>query len=204
MPADFSAQKSVSSQPEQPKMIPTSINLSGKPKESTSSLFYKWTIHVGRIVIVLTELVALSALFYRFIIDRQIADLNDQIDRQVNFIQSQSQRENQFRSLQNRLFVIKSVKEDTEGKIQVMNLILESAREGIFSTDTLAVNKNLISVNGATSSVFALNSFVETLKTNKHITAISINEITSGGAGILFKLDITLEEIPEEMGETVN
>jgi hypothetical protein len=202
MLADFGAQKGNSSQPEQQKdtsITPTSINLSGKPRESTSSVFYKWIIQIGRIVIVLTELVALSALFYRFVIDRQIADLNDQIDRQINFIRSQEQREDQFRSLQNRLELINSIKNDTDAKIQVMNLILTSAENEIFNTDALSVNKNLISVSGSTSSVFSLNSFIETLKTNKYITSISINEITSGGAGIMFKLEVALAETPKEM-----
>jgi Tfp pilus assembly protein PilN len=201
MPADFSAQKSVSSQTEKhaDKISPTSINLSGRPKESTSSVFYKWTIQIGRIVIVLTELVALSALFYRFIIDRQIADLNDQIDRQVNFIHSQEQRETQFRSLHNRLSTIQTIKNDTNGKVQVMNTILQEADNEVFTADSLAVNKNLISVSGITSSVFALNSFVDTLKSNKFITSISLNEITSGGAGIMFKMEISLTEIPQEM-----
>lgn len=204
MPVDFGGQKSTSSQSEKPTSVttPTSINLSGKPRESTSSVFYKWTIQVGRVVIVLTELVALSALFYRFVIDRQIADLNDQIDRQVNFIKSQEQRENQFRSLQNRLAVIESIKLDTDAKIQVMNIVLNSAQEGVFTTNSLAVNKNLVSVSGATSSIFALNNFVDTLKDNEYIRSISINEITSGGAGILFKMDIALAEIPKEMEGT--
>ncbi|HRN96572.1 MAG TPA: hypothetical protein PLD54_03950 [Candidatus Levybacteria bacterium] len=208
MPADSDAKKSASSlQKDKPKDGPvksTAINLSGKPKESNSTLFYKWTIQIGRIVIVLTELVALSALGYRFIIDRQIADLNDQIDRQILFIQSQEQKEQEFRGLQNKLSIIKTIKKDTDAKINVMNTVLDAANEGIFTTDNIAVNKNIISLSGATSSVFSLNGFIENLKTNEFVKAISIAEITSGDTGILFKLNITLADSPAEMeGEVV-
>lgn len=206
MPADSDAKKSASPSSLQTnknikdnQVKPITINLTGKPKESNSTLFYKWTIQIGRIVIVLTELIALSALFYRFIIDRQIADLNDQIDRQILFVKNLEQKELQFRALQDKLATIKVIKDDTDAKINVMNIVLDAANQGVFSTNSIAVNKNIISVSGQTSSVFSLNSFVESLKTNEYITTIGIDEITSGESGILFTLNITLAGIPKEM-----
>ncbi len=205
MPAESEDKNSFKPLQEDSKSIPvkpTSINLSGKPKESNTTLFYKWTLQIGRIVIVLTELIALSALGYRFIIDRQIADLNDQIQRQIVFVRSEEQNEKRFRSIQDKLAVIKSIKNDTDAKVQIMNTLLNSANEGVFTTDSIAVNKNVISLNGMTSSVFSLNNFVESLKTNNFIKSINIAEITSGDAGIIFKLNITLAAVPEEMTDT--
>jgi Tfp pilus assembly protein PilN len=205
MPADSSSKKSIAQSPlhhdrqgkEEPSK-PVTINLSGKPKESNSTVFYKWTVQIGRIVIVLTELIALSALFYRFIIDRQIADLNDQIDTQIIFIRSQEQKEQQFRALQDKLTMIKTVKEDTDAKIMVMNLVLDATNNGVFTANNIAVNKNIISVGGVTSSIFSLNNFTDSLEKNDFVTSISIDEITSTDTGILFKLNISLTEASEE------
>ncbi len=175
-----------------------SINLSGKPKQSTSTVFYKWAIQAGRVIIILTELVALSALFYRFVIDRQIADINDQIDRQVLYIKNQEASEKEFRSIQNKLATIKTIKQDTDAKVEVMNKILNTANTGVFSTNNLNVNKNIISLNGVSSSIFPINNFVDELKSHPYITSISIDEITSTDTGVLFKLQITLVNLPEE------
>ncbi len=199
MPADSGVQKDASqgnSSGEEKKNI--SINLSGRPKESTGSLFYKWAINIGRIVIVLTELVALSALFYRFVIDRQIADINDQIATQVLLIRSNEEKENQFRAVQDKLSMIQTIKLDTDAKIDVMNKVLDTTNRGIFSANNLNVNKNIISLNGVASSIFSIHNFVEDLKANDYVTSISIDEITSTDAGILFKLNITLAELTEE------
>lgn len=204
MPADSQAQQNDSSHTSPHGGLPPgerkniSINLSGKPKESTGSIFYKWAINIGRIVIVLTELVALSALFYRFVIDRQIADINDQISTQVLLIRSNEQKEKQFRGVQDKLSMIKVIKEDTDAKINVMNKVLDTSNSGIFSTNNLSVNKNIISLNGVASSIFSIDTFVEELKTNEYVTSISLDEITSTDTGILFKLQITLVGLPED------
>lgn len=175
-----------------------SINLSGKPKDSTTSVFYKWAIQTGRVIIIITELVALSALFYRFVIDRQIADLNDQIDRQILYIRNQEASENEFRATQEKLATIKQIKSDTDAKIEIMNKILNTANTGVFSTNNLNVNKNIISLDGLSSAIFPINNFVEELKTHPYITSISIDEITSSDAGVLFKLQIKLVNLPDE------
>lgn len=207
MPADLHAQKESSSNSspsrgsvrDEKKNI--SINLSGKPKESTGSVFYKWAIQTGRIVIVLTELIALSALFYRFVIDRQIADINDQIATQVLLIRSNEQKEQQFRAVQDKLSMINVIKQDTDAKITVMNKVLEASNNGVFSSNNLTVNKNIISLNGVASAIFSINAFVEELKTDEHVSSISINEITSTDTGILFTLQITLTELADEQIE---
>lgn len=180
-----------------------SINLSGKPKDSTTSVFYKWAIQTGRVIIIITELVALSALFYRFIIDRQIADLNDQIDRQVMYVRNQESSEKEFRAVQEKLATIKLIKTDTDAKIEVMNKVLDTANTGVFSTNNLNVNKNIISLDGVSSSIFPINNFVDELKTHPYITSISIDEITSTDTGVLFKLQIRLVNLPEDDQGTV-
>src|SRR5690606_7255509 len=106
--------------------------------------------------------------------------------------------ENQFRAVQDKLSMIQTIKLDTDAKIDVMNKVLDTTNRGIFSANNLNVNKNIISLNGVASSIFSIHNFVEDLKANDYVTSISIDEITSTDAGILFKLNITLAELTEE------
>ncbi len=174
------------------------INLLGRSRDSTSNAVYKWAINVGRIIIVLTELVALGALFYRFVIDRQIADLNDQINNQINFVRNLEAKEHQFRAVQEKLALINTIEEDTNAKVDVMNKVIEEANKGTFLSNNLSISKNIISLDGISSSIYAINNFVDNLKTNPHILSITIDEISSTNTGILFKLNIMLASASEE------
>ena len=124
------------------------INLIGKARISVADNFLKWTVNIGRIVIVVTELVALTALIYRFTIDRKIIDLHDQIKKSELFVKAQSAKEKDFRSIQERLLNIKDTEEDTQAKIEIMNQILDSVAKGNFSSTNLTVSQRSISING--------------------------------------------------------
>jgi hypothetical protein len=69
------------------------INLSSAGKATVGKVVYGWTIDAGRAIIVGIELIALAALGYRFVIDRQIVDLHDQIKTQEVYIAAQSSDE---------------------------------------------------------------------------------------------------------------
>ena len=170
------------------------INLIGRTKHSFKEDFFKWSINVGRIIIVVTELVALGALIYRFTIDRKIIDLHDQIKKAELFVEAQKAKEEDYRSIQNRLANIKETEEQSENKVQIMNDIIASISQGSFSSTNLTVNQNRISINGIAFSIFPLNNFIEELKLNPKITSISLDEITSITEGIQFKLSIELED----------
>lgn len=175
------------------------INLNGREKTSSATIFYKWTIQIGRVVIVLTELIALGALGYRFFIDRQIADMNDKINAEVYLIKNQEAQETQFRVLQDKLKAVKLVSQDTKGKVDIMNEILDAEKEGVFSIDTMTVNQHTVAINGSSSSIFALNNFTENLKKNTNVLNIDIEDITSTENGLLFKLSINLVTVSDEL-----
>lgn len=170
------------------------INLIGKPKQAFRESFLKWSVNVGRIIIITTELIALSALFYRFTIDRKIIDLHDQIKRAEIFVKNQQVKENDYVSIQKRLENIKKTQAETEIKIALINDILAAISQGSFSSTNLTVNQNNININGFAFSIFQLNNFIENLKGNPNIVSISLDDVSSVNEGIQFKLRIELKE----------
>lgn len=172
------------------------INLSTKGKPKVSDVVYKWMIDAGRGIIVLIELVALGALAYRFVIDKQIVDLRDEIKQQETYVQRQTKNEELYRGIQSRLANIKQTTEDTASKVAIMNVILKDIKTGIFSSANLVVNRNSIGLTGDTFTIFTLNSFIETIKLYPDILSINIDEINTGDQGLKFKLTIRLKEIP--------
>lgn len=171
------------------------INLSTRGRPKVSDVVYKWMIDVGRGVIVLIELVALGALVYRFIIDRQIVDLKDEIRQQEAFVERQTKDEALYRGIQTRLANIKQTTQDTSSKIAVMKVILGDIKNGTFSSTNLVVGHSSIDLTGNTFSIYTLNDFVETIKSYPDVLSINIDEINTGDQGLKFKLSIRMKEI---------
>lgn len=170
------------------------INLIGKDKGLGAQDIFKWIETVGKVIIIVTELIALAALSYRFYIDRKIIDLHDQIKREQLFVKSFEKKEEIFRSIQTRLENIKKTEEITNTKLAIMDEISRITSEGQFSSTNLTVDLNSISIDGLAFSVFPINNFVETLKRNISVTSISIDDIASTSQGIRFKMTIELKE----------
>ena len=108
------------------------INLTLRARKTIQSAFFKWAVHAGKLIIIMTELIALSALGYRFVVDRQIIDLNDEIKREISFIEVQMDREKEFRRTQDRLPPNKSIAGKNEIRFQTIRKINNAESRGIF------------------------------------------------------------------------
>lgn len=171
------------------------INLSSKGKQTVGKVVYGWTIDAGRAIIVGIELIALLALGYRFVVDRQIVDLHDEIKREESYVAAQATNEKSFRSIQERLKNIKITDEDTAAKLQVMNEILKAISSGTFFATNLSINDKSISVDGKTFSLFTLTDFLNGIKKFPSVAAISIDEISTSDEGVGFKIRIDVKDM---------
>jgi len=171
------------------------INLSSAGKATVGKVPYGWTIDAGRAIIVGIELIALAALGYRFVIDRQIVDLHDQIKTQEVYIAAQSSDEKKFRSIQERLKNIKITNESTDAKIKIMNEILKVISSGTFYSTNLSINNNSILVDGSTFSIYTLTDFLNGLKKFPSVAGISIDEINTADDGVRFKTRIDIKDL---------
>lgn len=170
------------------------INLIGKAKESVTQDFLKWAVTAGKIIIVATELIALSALAYRFVLDRKIVDLHDQIKKANLFVNAQAAKEADYRSIQDRLINVKKIKGETQTKISIMNDILNSISSGDFSASNLSIDNRAVNINGLAFSIFPINNFIDKMKENPSVTSINLDDIASTSQGIQFKMTLELKE----------
>jgi hypothetical protein len=65
--------------------------------------FLKWAVTTGRYITILTELIVILAFLSRFKLDEDLRNLNEQINTQVGFLDSQMTKETEFLKLQNKL-----------------------------------------------------------------------------------------------------
>ncbi len=179
------------------------INLTLRARKSIQSAFLKWAVSAGKLIIIGTELIALSALGYRFMIDKKIIDLHDEIDREIALVEIQKDREQEFRDIQNRLAQIKSIEDKNKIRFDTISKITGAISKGVFTTDNLVINEQRIQFEGASLSIFSIYNFIEELKNDSNIYAITLDEVTSSSQGIRFTLIIDLAISNQEVGSPV-
>lgn len=170
------------------------INLSSSGKATVGKVVYGWTIDAGRAIIVLIELIALGALGYRFVIDRQIVDLHDQIKVQEAYIAAQANDEKTYKSIQDRLKNIKITEEETNAKIEIMNEILKAIELGTFFNSSLSISDQSIAIDGSTFSIYTLTNFLNGMKAFPSVSSISIDEINTADEGVRFKARVQIKD----------
>lgn len=171
------------------------INLTGESKELFGKVLTGWAVNSGRVIIVATELIALGALLYRFIVDRRIINLQDTIAKQEQTLSILAPQEATYRNIQARLLHINSLTDSTNKIITAYLYMLGLVSTKDFNITQIALNKNQVAVDGSTSSVFALNDLIETLKKNDEMDEISLDQIESKEGKIEFKIKAKLKSI---------
>ena len=147
-----------------------------KGKTSLSDEILKWALSFGRFLIIVVEIVAFSAFIYRFVLDRQIIDLNDKIKREQAIIESSKEQENTYRNLQERLATIK--KSSTTGSMvpKIIQEIVNNTPEEI-TYNSFNIGNGKLEMELNVSSFATLTKFLETLRKNPQISSLTITGI---------------------------
>lgn len=152
-----------------------SINLV-KNKENFSDVFLKWALSIGKIVIVIVEIITLSAFIYRFSLDAKLETFHSSISQQQAIINSLKNNETEYRNLQQRLSYISNFSKQATSTENIFNNILSFVPLGITLT-SFSVYANHVTIDSNATSAVALNDFITKLKNYPLATDISIDNI---------------------------
>jgi len=157
-------------------LLPESEN----PNSISARIFY-WLTTVGRWVIVLTELIVVSAFISRFWLDRKNSDLSEVIRQQEAILESTQDFEKEFTLFQQKLKTIKNFySQETDYDQKITSLVTSTRRDIVFSN--LSVKKNESNNIVADASFTAYNEdsivdFIDNLMLNPDIKSVDINRI---------------------------
>jgi len=166
------------------------INLGPQKPVVFTNVFFNWTIRIGRIIIILTELVALGALFYRFIVDRQVIDLHDQIRQGLLIVSAQSKQEEIYRDLQNRLLLIKSLTKQTQQNITTTNNILNKMVALGGTVSRFSLQSNTLLLQGEFLAVSQMSDFLQYLGSLDAVSSANLESIQSRGPKVDFEMRV--------------
>ncbi|QQG40868.1 MAG: hypothetical protein HYV37_00910 [Candidatus Levyibacteriota bacterium] len=157
-------------------LVKPSINLFKSRKGSFLDRFMKWALTIGRIVVILTEAIALSAFLYRFVLDQQLIDIHGKIKQKQALVKLLKNNEDTFRNLQDRLSLISEITNSGKQTITLFSDIVNFPSSDI-SFNNVFLSENQIKINANVQSVSTLTNFIKTLKENPKIQSVSLDKI---------------------------
>jgi Tfp pilus assembly protein PilN len=138
----------------------------------------KWALSIGRHIVIFTELVVIGSFLSRFVLDRQLSDLNKEIVQKQAVVESYGTLEDDFRALQLQTRDIASIIDD-QGQYVVLEVLARLTPPEIRFTQ-VSYGNNALSLQGISLSNDALNIFVEGMRRDPAFSTVSISNIRSG------------------------
>jgi hypothetical protein len=113
-----------------------SINLLGNKNASIADQFLTWALAIGRLLVIVTETVALATFLYRFSIDRQLIDLHDEITKNQAIVAYLKQGEDSYRHMQQKIAISQKNDIATQKIATIFSTVMKLGNE-----HTLTFNK---------------------------------------------------------------
>lgn len=167
-----------------------SINLLKDNSGNFIDKFVTWALSAGRVIVIVTELIALGAFLYRFSLDRQLIDLHTKIKQEQAVVTYLKENEKTYRNLQNRLLLASNFSKLGKDKINVLKQIIDFAPPGVtFNNITLQEDRARLDANS--NSVSSLSDFVTSLKNYSRVSNVIIEKIENRSSSASISVSIT-------------
>jgi hypothetical protein len=168
---------------------PQSINLLRR-QANVVERFLSWSLTIGRLVVILTEVIALGAFIYRFSLDSQLIDLHSKISQEQTVVNYLKDSEATYRNLQDRLTNAAKFSDLGTARFKAYMDIASFAPRGLAFTN-LSLFEDRVRIEANIDSINSLNTFVNSLKKYPSIDTISIDKIQSRPAEAVIAVTIT-------------
>lgn len=169
---------------------PPLINLLKEKREKFLDKFITWMLTFGRLVVILTETIALLSFLYRFSLDRKLVDLHERIAQKEAIIRLQQANEEKYRDIQDRLTIVSEFAKygPTTNKIltDVINLSPDD-----FTFNNLVLSNNNLQIDGRARSVATIKKLLNGLKSYPLTSSVSLNRIENKTASATILVSIT-------------
>lgn len=158
-----------------------SVNLVKNQSNTYDSLVH-WALTVGKVLIIITEIIAFSAFIYRFTLDRTIIDLHSKIKQEKTILDNLKGNEEKYRNIQERISLVKQVTIKGNTKIDTFNDILSLTPQGV-TFNSFDFRETEINIDSNVESISSLTIFIKSLKSYSKISSVTITSISNKADG---------------------
>lgn len=167
-----------------------SINLLPNKGDNLLTQFFNWALTIGRLLVILTETLALSVFVYRFSLDMQIVDLNDQIKAETAIVSNFQSAETNFRNLQARLAFAKKYDATDDKALTITQDLIKMGKNKITFKQLIVTNK-AIDLEIQAPSPGNLSLFITALKDYPGLSALSIDQVENKTSNAMITVSIS-------------
>ncbi len=167
------------------------INLIGQ-KSSKKGVINKvnyFFFNYFRYILVFTQLIVISVLFFRFTIDQSIIDLKESISQQEEVLKAVKPILDETERVDAKLKKTKNILENQEAFQSQIDYLIPKFPETMFLSK-LAFTKDTVQMEGAIINPNHLQSFFNKIKTENKYADVSLGDIQKGKEGFLFSMSL--------------
>lgn len=143
---------------------------------STKGRIITWLLGSFRIIVIITELIVVSAFFLRFGLDSRTSDLSDEIEEKQALIASYSVTESRIKNYQAKADIYGKHSLPSKSFALFLNDIKRSVSPTIILTE-LNLYSDRISLSGKSSDEVSIQKLISNLNTLDYISGAKIAEL---------------------------
>ena len=152
--------------------------------------FIKWALSIGRLVVILTEVVALLTFLFRFSLDQKLIDLHTKIQQEQTIVSYLKDPEASYRNLQDRLAIAQSISKQSNSTVKIFSDIKNNIPSDT-TVDDLSIFTEGIRIQATFKSVSSLSKFIDFLKNYDQISTVSIDKIENKSSNATIVVQIS-------------
>ena len=178
------------------------INLLPKEKWETGVVgkLLKWALHVGRYVVVFTELVVIGAFLYRFGLDQRLTDLHESIKQKTSVLASYGDLEQKFKRVQTQLEIIRKTENTGLATDDILTAISQITPLDVVYK-SIEIKEDGVSLEGESLSEIGLATLLVKAQEKALFSEITLESVSSDaekGQAIEFRLALSLTKAKSE------
>lgn len=155
----------------------TSINLL-KNKENFLDEALRWALTVGRLLVIIAEIVAFSSFIYRFSLDRTLIDLHSKVNQEQAIVASLKDQEAKYKNLQERISLAAKISNSGNKNVKIFNDVADLTPDDI-TYNSLTIAGNEIRIDASVKSISSLTQLMGSLRKYPQISSVNIDSITN-------------------------
>ena len=167
-----------------------SVNLILDKKNAVLNQFLTWALSVGRLLVILTEVLALSVFLYRFSLDMKIVDLHDKINQASAIVQSFKNSEEEFRNLQLRLAYAKFYHAHADESLVILQDIIALGKDAV-TFKNVTITKSSIQIEAQSPFTTSLSRFVQNVKNYAKVSSLSVDKVENKPSSAIIVIGIS-------------
>lgn len=167
------------------------------PKEdferTTLGRIMKWALTSFRFIVIVVELVVISGFLYRFWLDIRISNLDDEITQKTAIISQQAPFEEEFRRIQAKTQIYKSLTSPANHSLPAFQDIVASLPEDAQLLSFTRKSGGAVEITGATLNENSIAGFMANLGAKPSFASVDLTQIstTEDSPLINFSLKLT-------------